>query len=142
MVVATWSKAAAKWQARSQTLASSVLSAGRRSRSWNYHVASLAPYPALTFLPVRSDEAKMDRALSTAFHLGGWAPGMAITALGPAFGLKGSPRGLAEASQAAGTMAWIRGHGWGPAQAREEQRRTWSDLRRAGIADPLNGFRS
>eukprot|EP00969_Alexandrium_andersonii_P172730 7636336-Alexandrium_andersonii.AAC.1 len=78
----------------------------------------------------------MDRALSTAFHLGGWAPGMATTALGPVFGLKGSPQKLAEASQAAGAMAWIREHGWGPAQAREQQRRAWSDLRRAGIADP------
>eukprot|EP00969_Alexandrium_andersonii_P232059 10247077-Alexandrium_andersonii.AAC.1 len=82
----------------------------------------------------------MDRTLSTAFHLKGWAPGMALTALGPVFGLKGSTRGLAEASQAAGAMAWIRDHGWGPAQAREEQRRTWNDLRRAGIAEPPDWF--
>eukprot|EP00969_Alexandrium_andersonii_P053900 2371705-Alexandrium_andersonii.AAC.1 len=36
----------------------------------------------------------MDRALTSAFHLEGWAPGMALTALGPVFGLKGSPPAL------------------------------------------------
>eukprot|EP00969_Alexandrium_andersonii_P125244 5536650-Alexandrium_andersonii.AAC.1 len=75
----------------------------------------------------------MDRALSAAFHLAGWAPGMAVTALGPVFGIKGAPRGLAEAARAAGATAWIREQGWGPAQARGQQRRTWAELRRAGI---------
>eukprot|EP00969_Alexandrium_andersonii_P262865 11619475-Alexandrium_andersonii.AAC.1 len=65
----------------------------------------------------------MDRVLSAAFHLGGWAPGMALAALGPVYGLKGAPRGLAEAAQAAGAMAWIREQGWGPAQSRDQQRR-------------------
>eukprot|EP00969_Alexandrium_andersonii_P130980 5791914-Alexandrium_andersonii.AAC.1 len=37
-------------------------------------------------------------------------------------------------------MAWIRDHGWGPAQAREEQRRTWNELRRAGIAEAPDWF--
>eukprot|EP00969_Alexandrium_andersonii_P310095 13703635-Alexandrium_andersonii.AAC.1 len=65
---------------------------------------------------------------------------MALTALGPVFGLKGSPRGLAEAARAAGAMAWIRDHGWGPAQARGEQRRAWNDLRRVGIAETPDWF--
>eukprot|EP00969_Alexandrium_andersonii_P133089 5885672-Alexandrium_andersonii.AAC.1 len=65
---------------------------------------------------------------------------MALTALGPVFGLKGSPRGLAEAARAAGAMAWIRDHGWGPSQAQEEQRRAWSDLRRIGLTDTPDWF--
>eukprot|EP00969_Alexandrium_andersonii_P072739 3209839-Alexandrium_andersonii.AAC.1 len=65
---------------------------------------------------------------------------MALTALGPVFGFKGSPRGLAEVAQAAGAMAWIRDHGWGPAQACDEQRRTWNEFRRVGIAEAPDWF--
>eukprot|EP00969_Alexandrium_andersonii_P219435 9691307-Alexandrium_andersonii.AAC.1 len=77
----------------------------------------------------------MDRATATAFHLHGWAPPMALAALGPVFGLRGSPRGLFEAALAAGAMAWIRDQGWGPAMARTRQRDEWIRLRRAGIGE-------
>eukprot|EP00969_Alexandrium_andersonii_P253624 11209426-Alexandrium_andersonii.AAC.1 len=77
----------------------------------------------------------MERALARTFHLSGWAPGMAVTSLGPVFGLRGSPRGLLEVARAAGAMAWVRDHGWGPGQAREDQRNAWGDLRRAALAD-------
>eukprot|EP00969_Alexandrium_andersonii_P061357 2705199-Alexandrium_andersonii.AAC.1 len=78
----------------------------------------------------------MNRALTAAFHLTGWAPPMALTSLGPAFGLRGAPRGLGEASAAAGAMVWVRDQGWGPPQARGQQRREWTRLRLAGLAEP------
>eukprot|EP00969_Alexandrium_andersonii_P167394 7399785-Alexandrium_andersonii.AAC.1 len=61
---------------------------------------------------------------------------MALAALGPAFGLRGAPRGLVEAAAAAGAAAWIRDQGWGPAQARTLQRQEWVRLRIAGLAEP------
>eukprot|EP00969_Alexandrium_andersonii_P230493 10178995-Alexandrium_andersonii.AAC.1 len=82
----------------------------------------------------------MDRALVSAFHLHGWAPSMALTALGPVFGLRGAPRGLVEAAAAAGTIAWIRDQGWGPAQARSLQRQEWVRLRLSGLSEPPEWF--
>eukprot|EP00969_Alexandrium_andersonii_P077662 3425335-Alexandrium_andersonii.AAC.1 len=77
----------------------------------------------------------MERAAATAFHLHGWAPAMALAALGPVFGLRGAPRGLYEAALAAGAMAWIRDQGWGPAAARVQQRGEWGRLRRVGLGE-------
>eukprot|EP00969_Alexandrium_andersonii_P091331 4031890-Alexandrium_andersonii.AAC.1 len=65
---------------------------------------------------------------------------MALAALGPVFGLRGSPRGLYEAALAAGAMAWIRDQGWGPAAARVRQRDEWAHLRRAGLRDAPEWF--
>eukprot|EP00969_Alexandrium_andersonii_P052626 2312277-Alexandrium_andersonii.AAC.1 len=62
---------------------------------------------------MQQEQRLMDRSLCSAFHLHGWAPSMALTALGPVFGLRGAPRGLAEAAAAAGAVAWIRDQGWG-----------------------------
>eukprot|EP00969_Alexandrium_andersonii_P247417 10933039-Alexandrium_andersonii.AAC.1 len=61
---------------------------------------------------------------------------MALTSLGPVFGISGAPRGLGEAAQAVGAIAWIREQGWGPAQSRGEQRWAWAKLRRCGIVEP------
>eukprot|EP00969_Alexandrium_andersonii_P027060 1180080-Alexandrium_andersonii.AAC.1 len=65
---------------------------------------------------------------------------MALTSLGPVFGLRGAPRGLAEAAAAAGAVAWIRDQGWGPAQARGYQREEWVRLRLAGIGEAPEWF--
>eukprot|EP00969_Alexandrium_andersonii_P354414 15442100-Alexandrium_andersonii.AAC.1 len=65
---------------------------------------------------------------------------MALAALGPAFGLRGAPRGLYEAALAAGAMAWIRDQGWGPAAARVQQREEWGRLRRVGLGEAPEWF--
>eukprot|EP00969_Alexandrium_andersonii_P344819 15242171-Alexandrium_andersonii.AAC.1 len=78
---------------------------------------------------MQQEKRLMDSAAAAAFHLQGWASIMALAALGPVYGLRGAPRGLYEASLAAGAMAWIRDQGWGPAASRVRQRDAWTLLR-------------
>eukprot|EP00969_Alexandrium_andersonii_P310573 13723749-Alexandrium_andersonii.AAC.1 len=60
--------------------------------------------------------AVLDRGMATAFGAAGWAPPMALSALGVVHGVRGAPRDPRAAILAVGAAAWLATRGWGPEQ--------------------------
>ena len=101
---------------------------GRKASMWNVYVASLIPYPAQVIPPSPATVRSFRKALRLAFLPGGaaWCTTTAITALGPVWGIRGSPKCPEASARAQGALAHIRGSAWGPAPARRAQGAAWA----------------
>eukprot|EP00969_Alexandrium_andersonii_P289839 12811090-Alexandrium_andersonii.AAC.1 len=61
--------------------------------------------------------------MATAFGAAGWAPPMALSALGVVHGVRGAPRDPRAVAMAVGAAAWLATRGWGPEQENDHLRR-------------------
>ena len=116
---AAWSKAADKYADRVGVLASSGLPPGGRADSWNTYVVTVLPYLARMFHADAALRNRLARGMATAFCTGGWAPPVALSALGVVHGVSGSPRDPAAVIMAVGAAAWLGSRGWGPGEEGE-----------------------
>eukprot|EP00969_Alexandrium_andersonii_P288028 12733608-Alexandrium_andersonii.AAC.1 len=61
-------------------------------------------------------QATLDRGMALAFGTAGWAPVVALSALGVMHGVRGAPRDPRATAMAVGASSWLGSRGWGPAQ--------------------------
>ena len=85
----------------------------------------MIPFPSQLCLPACGHRKRMGGCVATTFKSHGSAPWWSQPWLGPFFGVKGAPRCPWAAADAAGSVCWARGGGWGPRVARVEQTQVW-----------------
>eukprot|EP00969_Alexandrium_andersonii_P038585 1691015-Alexandrium_andersonii.AAC.1 len=83
---AAWQKAVHKYSTRAATLGGSLPPPGGRAGSRNTFVATVLSYLARVFRVDGSLRTCLERGMATAFGASGWAPPMALSALGVARG--------------------------------------------------------
>ena len=141
----TWRKPCTGMIDRGNRAAEAGGSPGLLAAMWNGYGVSMVPYVAHIIPPGRPEEAALERGLLRMVRPGAhWCPARAITGMGCWWRVPGSPRcpiaaahavGALAAAQAGvrapprvapapGQRAWGHGPGggWGPRQARQEQR--------------------
>eukprot|EP00969_Alexandrium_andersonii_P079511 3506078-Alexandrium_andersonii.AAC.1 len=79
---AAWQKALGKYTLRAATLGGSLLPPGGRAGARNTYVVTVLPYLARMFRVDGALKGCLGRGMASAFGASGWAPPMALSALG------------------------------------------------------------
>ena len=126
LVVTSWKRPIESIELRSERVAATNASFGRKSLMWNSYVDSLIPYPSRVAPPNEDTLERMERAQRLALQSRtAWCPKRALSAMGVYHGIKGAPRCPRASAMAHGAWSHILKEPRGPTPARRDQAELW-----------------